>query len=83
MLVLGISSGGNGRPEDIRAFSEATGATFPILVDTENTYADYTLENSNSPYPLDVVLDADGTIVYLGRTYDPDGLHAAVESVLP
>ena len=35
-----------------------------------------------APYPIDVVVDADGTIVYLSRTYEPDALAAAVESVL-
>jgi len=28
-------------------------------------------------------VDADGVIVYLAREYDPVGLRAAVESVLP
>lgn len=81
--MLGLWSGGNGGITDIREFTDATGTTFPILKDTEDTFADYTLEQANSPYPLDVVLDANGTIVYLSRSYDPDALHAAVESVLP
>lgn len=81
-MVIGLSARGNADAEDLTAFLEATGVTFPVLLDTDDTYAEYDNVPTISPYPIDVVLDADGTIVYLARTYDPVGLRAAVESVL-
>jgi len=81
--VLGLSAGGIADADDLRAFAGATGVTFPLLEDTANTYDEYTRDPTASPYPIDIVLDADGVIVYFSREYDPVGLRAAVESVLP
>ena len=83
LVVIGLSSGGMADSDDLDAFLSATGVTFPILVDIDNTYIEYDQDGATSPYPIDLVVDADGTIVYLSRTYEPDALRAAVESVLP
>lgn len=82
LIVLGLSSGGRASNDDLRTFVASMGVTFPILTDTDGTYTEYTVEQAFTPYPIDVVLDAGGTIVYLSRTYDPEQLRAAVESVL-
>ena len=83
LVVLGLSSGGMADAADLNAFITTNGVTFPILIDTGNTYMSYDNLAAIAPYPIDIVLDADGTIVYLSRTYEPDALRAAVESVLP
>lgn len=82
LLVLGLSAGGNATPEQLDAFLAATGVQFPVLRDTDNTYQQYAFERALTPYPIDVVVDADGVIVYLSQTYDPAALHAAVARVL-
>lgn len=82
LVVLALSSGGMADAADLETFIASTGVTFPVLVDTTNTYSEYDNDGAISPYPIDLVLDADGTIVYLSRTYEPDALRAAVESVL-
>lgn len=82
LLVLGLSAGGNATTEQLDAFVEATGVQFPVLRDTDNTYQQYSFERSLTPYPIDVVVDADGVIVYLSQTYDPVALHAAIGRVL-
>jgi len=81
--VLGLSSGGTADTDDLRSFVASAGVTFPILVDTDSSYREFTLDAASTPYPIDVVLDADGVIVYFSREYDPVGLRAAVERVLP
>lgn len=83
LVVLGLLSGSRADAADLDAFLDATGATFPILIDTADTYSEYDNVGAISPYPIDLVIDADGTIVYLARTYEPAALRAAVESVLP
>ena len=83
LQVIGLSSGGQADARDLETFVASTGVTFPVLVDTESTYEQYQSDaDVYAPYPIDVVVDADGTIVYLSRTYEPDALAAAVESVL-
>ncbi len=81
--MLGLSAGGSASDEDLDAFLAATGVTFPILKDDDDTYHEYTSDPALSPYPIDIVVDADGTIVYLSQTYDAVALRDAVESVLP
>jgi peroxiredoxin len=59
--------------------------TFPIGWDTESSYAAFPgnpAQESISPFPLDVVIDRDGTIAYINREYDADGLRAVVEQLL-
>lgn len=82
LLVLGLSARSSADAEDLAAFLDATGATFPVVVDDRDTYAQYAADDSVSPYPIDVVVDADGIIVYLSREYDPDAMADAVERVL-
>lgn len=82
-MVLGLSSGGTADTDDLLAFIESTGASFPVVVDSDATYNRYVNDDAISPYPIDIVVDGDGVIVYFSREYDPDALRAAVERVLP
>lgn len=86
LVVLGIDEGGlwGGDTEEIlRAFAEQTGVTFPLLLDPDRAAVQgYDFGPSISPYPLDVIVDRDGVVRYLGHEYDAAALRAAVESVL-
>lgn len=68
--------------DDLATFLESTGVTFPVVLDSTGTYAQYADDDSVSPYPIDIVTDDMGIIVYLSREYEPDSLRLAVESVL-
>ena len=47
------------------------------------TYAALTRNfKGSNPFPVDVVVDADGKIVYVAREYDPDGIRAAIDALL-
>ncbi len=80
--MLGISAGGIAEDADLDTFITSTGVTFPILRDSAETYWEYDNTGAISPYPVDIVLDADGKIVFLSRTYEPSAMRNAVENVL-
>lgn len=80
--MIGISAGGMADDADLDTFITSTGVTFPIVRDTAATYWDYDNDGAISPYPVDLVLDADGKIVYFSRTYEPSAMRNAVENVL-
>jgi peroxiredoxin len=83
LVVVGLSSGGTADTDDLLAFIESTGTSFPVVVDSDATYNRYVSESAITPYPIDIVTDSDGVIVYFSREYDPDALRDAVERVLP
>ena len=64
----------------IAQFIAQTGVTFDIGWDDNQSYFQFPKIGQISPFPLDVVVDRDGTIVYLSREYDPVALLAAVEA---
>ena len=70
--MLGMSGDGLGEEDlaSVTNFKAQTGVTFPILVGdtTKGAYADN--DGSITPYPLDVITDKDGTIVYLRHEVD-------------
>jgi hypothetical protein len=35
-----------------------------------------------NPFPIDVILDRDGTIAYVAREYDPAAMQAVIERLL-
>jgi hypothetical protein len=85
VTVVGIAQGGlvNGDNEELVAnFVSLTGVTFMVGWDAVHSYLEFPRNDIISPFPLDVVVDRDGTIAYLGREYDPDALTVAVEALL-
>ena len=36
----------------------------------------------SNPFPVDVVVNRNGKIVYIAREYDPDGIRAAIDALL-
>ena len=82
--MLGISGTGSPGGDDtaIQAFIEQTGVTFPIVYDTADTYYDFDRSTATAPYPVDVIIDADGVIRYLATDYDPDAMTAVIDALL-
>ena len=67
----------------LAGFVDQTGVSFPILRG-DNTYFDYAdPDGAISPFPLDVIVDADGNIAYLRREFDIDAMVMAIDRILP
>lgn len=66
----------------VGAFAEQTQVTFPLLLDDTTRGLLARSDSSISPYPLDVVLDRDGTIRYLRREFDVTAMQATIEQLL-
>lgn len=85
VVVLGLSGSGLFGSESastIASFIEQTGVSFPI-VRGDSTYFDYANpDGAISPYPLDVIIDRDGTITYLRHEFDGDAMVAEIDRLL-
>ncbi len=82
--MLGLSGGGLFGTESsvtVQAFKEQTGVTFPLLLN-DSSYFEYARSSAISPFPLDVILDGEGTIRYLQREFDGDAMRDTIESLL-
>ena len=66
----------------LQQFVNQTGITFPVGIDVDRTYRDYAVGESISPFPLDVIIGADGRIEYLSREFDIEAMVAVVERLL-
>ncbi len=83
LQVFGMSTGGIAETEgSILQFIDQTGVTFPILLDTEQTFTNYLSGESISPYPIDVVVAPDGRIAYVNREYNLDAMLAVIRDLL-
>lgn len=69
----------------IQEFAAQTGVTFPLGIDVDSSHQLFRQGQGSaiSPFPLDVVIGPDGRIAYLSREYDPDGLRAVLDALLP
>lgn len=87
LVMYGASPGSNGAGDTdalIRRFATTTGVTFPLVRDP-NGYAaffDVAEGPSRSPYPLDVLIDAEGRLVSVRNAYRPERLQAEIERLL-
>jgi len=66
----------------VRDFIEQTGVTFPVGWDDNGSYRRFRPPSGISPFPLDVVIDREGRIVYLSGEFDSEAMQRAVEQVL-
>ncbi len=73
---------GNEGPATVGAFAEQTGVTFPLLLGDTTRGSLALSEATISPYPLDVILDRDGTIRYLRREFDVQAMQSTLEQLL-
>lgn len=84
LVVWGLA----GKSEDagvVRDYVEKLGLTFPILFDdTEEVIDEYTVKSfgQSTPYPQDVLVGVDGTVVYTGGTWEPAAIVTALEAEL-
>lgn len=67
---------------DVLAWFEATGATFPVMVDDSRTYGSYDATGSTAPFPLDVVVDQQGVVRFVDTRYDPYTIEAVIDELL-
>lgn len=84
-MVLGLSGGGlfgTENADTVGAFAEQTQVTFPLLLgDISRGQLSFS-DPSISPYPLDVILDRQGTIRYLRREFDAQAMQETIELLL-
>jgi hypothetical protein len=67
----------------VQQFCENLGTTYDIGLEQTETYTSLTqnFEGLN-PFPLDIIVDRDGTIVHVTREYDPTALTQIIEQLL-
>jgi len=59
--------------------------TYPIGLEdpSTTTYAAMTaVYKGLNPFPVDIVLDRNGTVVYVGREYDPQTIKQTIDKLL-
>jgi peroxiredoxin len=93
LVVVGVNPGGRGgvrgaaSTDDIAGlqhFVSKLGVTFPAGVEQTGSYLRFA-ENfrGSNPFPVDVIVDRDGKIVYVAREYDPPSIEAVLDRLLP
>ena len=66
----------------VQAFIDQTRVTFPVGFDNGESYKGYEYGGAISPFPLDIIIDADGKIAYSKRRYDPAKMLAVIERLV-
>lgn len=82
VTVIGLSTGGimgGDDPARIQTFIDQTGVTFPMAQDFGQSYGDWVQTPSASPFPLDIVIDRQGVVLYVSHEYNPAELVQAIE----
>ena len=65
------------------AYAEHAGVSSPVLLDSEGRWhTSYGLEDGYAPFPVQVVIDRDGVITYIGRQYDVQAARRAIDEAL-
>ena len=84
--IIGVNPGkimmGGESPAMVQMFVDQTGVTFPIGFDTAESYKSFRYGGAISPFPLDVIVDKDGTVAYVKRHYDPAAMKRVVGRLL-
>ena len=71
LVVVGLNPGGRGGIRGAASTDDIAGV---------QRFAD-NFRGSN-PFPIDVIVDRDGTIAYVAREYDPEAMDAVIERLL-
>lgn len=86
LVVVGINPGkimmGGESPAMVEMFARQTSISFPLGFDKGTSYKYFPYGDAISPFPLDVLIDQKGRIVYAKRKYDAAALTRAVEQLL-
>ena len=80
--VIGANSSNGDDASTVQLFVDQTGITFPVGFDTNNSYQQFRTDTQISPYPLDVIIDADGIVQYVNMEYDPEAMINVIEGLL-
>ncbi len=83
LQVIGV--GTQDPAEAIFGLAKQLGLTFPVLHDTNNAVFQLyfkPLQFGSSSFPQDVLVGADGTIIWASTSYIPGEMQAAVEAAL-
>ena len=70
---------------NLQIFHEQMGLTYPFLYDDGGiAHADYNpgQKTTNSIYPQDWIIGADGTVLYVNTAYEPNEMIAVIEAEL-
>ena len=86
VVVWGIGSPDPGREteEQLAAYRDQYGITFPILLDEGGVVIDQYSQDlfEVSPYPQDWVIGVDGKVAYVNTAYEIDEITAVIEAEL-
>jgi len=92
LVVVGINPGGRGgvrgQPSTddmggVQRFIEHLGVSYRIGLEDTANYVQYAQNyRGSNPFPVDIVVDRDGTIAYIAREYDPGAMAAVIEKLL-
>lgn len=82
--MIGLDPGGlSGQDANYVAdYATALGLTFPIVMDIESSYGAYTFTDKIAPFPLDVIVGADGVIAHVSRDFDIVELQSVIAELL-
>ena len=71
---------------DAQDFLRQGGVTLPCPMDTDaawyRSYDRQSIEGSYAPYPMQVLIDQDGTVQYLAGQYDPLAMRDRIDALL-
>jgi hypothetical protein len=83
-VVIGLNPGGLTGQDHLYTldYAASLGLTFPIYLDQQGSYQGYVSTPSIAPFPLDVVIDREGTVTMVKRDYNIGALEAAVDAAL-
>lgn len=84
VVVLGLNPGGlTGQDANyMEDYANNLGLTFPLAVDIDGSYGKYTGTSKIAPFPLDVVVDASGTVLMVKRDFDIEEIKSTVQAAL-
>ena len=83
VVVWGIGS--EDELENLTIYAEQMGLTFPVLYDEGGAVQEQYNPGdvpTNSIYPQDWIIGADGTVKYVNTIYDPDEITAVLDAEL-
>ena len=67
----------------VQQFCDNLGVTYDVGLEQTQTYMGLTQNfDGLNPFPVDVIIDRDGTIAYVTREYDPDAMTEVIEQLL-
>ena len=92
LVVIGVNPGGRGgvrggpSTDDVggvQRYTENLGVTYPIGLEQTGNYVAFVKNfRGANPFPVDIIVDRDGTIAYIAREYDPDAMSAVIDRLL-